>query len=186
MPLFMETGIVEDPWQTLADDAAVPAEGMVLVSFARWREARAALLARRGPVGVAFANTDRVESLGSDASRLDPHSYNDSTQPETETLDWKARVDFRTQRLHAEATLTLKEASAGPLDLDRALKFAVQICDALDAAHRKGIVHRDLKPGNILVTNAGVKLLDFGLARLTGVAAEALTDPKLTQMGAIM
>jgi aminopeptidase N len=51
-------------------------------------------------------------------ARLDPHSYNDSTQPETETLDWKARVDFTTHRLHAEATLTLKEASAGPLDLD--------------------------------------------------------------------
>ncbi|RJS19144.1 M1 family peptidase [Corallococcus sp. H22C18031201] len=51
-------------------------------------------------------------------ARLDPHSYNDDTQPETETLDWKARVDFRTRRLHAEATLTLKEASAGPLDLD--------------------------------------------------------------------
>lgn len=51
-------------------------------------------------------------------ARLDPHSYNDSTQPETETLDWKARVDFRTRRLHAEATLTLKEASTGPLDLD--------------------------------------------------------------------
>jgi leukotriene-A4 hydrolase len=50
--------------------------------------------------------------------RLDPHSYNDDTQPETETLDWKARVDFRTRRLHAEVTLTLKEASAGPLDLD--------------------------------------------------------------------
>jgi leukotriene-A4 hydrolase len=50
--------------------------------------------------------------------RLDPHSYNDSTQPETETLDWRARVDFRTRRLHAEVTLTLKEASAGPLDLD--------------------------------------------------------------------
>jgi aminopeptidase N len=50
--------------------------------------------------------------------RLDPHSYNDSTQPETETLDWKARVDFRTRRLHAEVTLTLREASAGPLDLD--------------------------------------------------------------------
>ena len=59
MPLFRESGIVEDPWQTLADDAAVPADGMVLVSFARWREARAALLARRGPVGVALANTDR-------------------------------------------------------------------------------------------------------------------------------
>ncbi|HEX5750556.1 MAG TPA: M1 family metallopeptidase [Archangium sp.] len=51
-------------------------------------------------------------------ARPDPHSYNDDTQPETERLTWKARVDFRTRRLHAEATLTLKEASAGPLDLD--------------------------------------------------------------------
>jgi leukotriene-A4 hydrolase len=51
-------------------------------------------------------------------ARPDPHSYNDDTQPETETLTWKARVDFRTRRLHAEATLSLREASAGPLDLD--------------------------------------------------------------------
>jgi uncharacterized protein (DUF934 family) len=49
----------------------VPADGLVLVSFARWREARAALLARRGPVGVALANTDPVESLASDVARLD-------------------------------------------------------------------------------------------------------------------
>ena len=40
MPLFREAGIVEDPWQKLGDDAAVPADGMVLVSFTRWREAR--------------------------------------------------------------------------------------------------------------------------------------------------
>ncbi len=51
-------------------------------------------------------------------ARLDPHSYNDDTQPETEHLTWKARVDFHTRRLHAQATLRLKEASAGPLDLD--------------------------------------------------------------------
>ncbi len=53
----------------------------------------------------------------------------------------------------------------GPLPLERALKYAVQILDALDAAHQKGITHRDLKPDNILVTKAGVKLLDFGLAK---------------------
>jgi uncharacterized protein (DUF934 family) len=71
MPLFRETGIVEDPWLKLADAAAVPSDGMVLVSFARWRGARAALLARRGPVGVALANTDSVESLACDVPRVD-------------------------------------------------------------------------------------------------------------------
>jgi Tol biopolymer transport system component/predicted Ser/Thr protein kinase len=55
----------------------------------------------------------------------------------------------------------------GPLPLELALKYADQICQALDEAHRKGITHRDLKPANILVTkSAGVKLLDFGLARV--------------------
>ncbi|AKQ64826.1 Aminopeptidase [Myxococcus hansupus] len=66
-------------------------------------------------------------------ARLDPHSYNDSTQPETETLDWRARVDFRTQRLHAEVTHTLKEASAGPLDLDTR---DLEIRDVVDTAGR--------------------------------------------------
>src|SRR5262249_202699 len=54
----------------------------------------------------------------------------------------------------------------GPLPLARALEFATQILSALDAAHRVGITHRDLKPSNILVTKQGIKLLDFGLAKL--------------------
>src|SRR5438876_8806255 len=54
----------------------------------------------------------------------------------------------------------------GPLPLEQVLKYAVQICDALDAAHKKNITHRDLKPTNILITKKGIKLLDFGLAKV--------------------
>jgi len=56
---------------------------------------------------------------------------------------------------------------AGPLPLDQALQYAIQIAEALDTAHQKGVVHRDLKPANILVTKSGVKLLDFGLAKMS-------------------
>jgi len=53
----------------------------------------------------------------------------------------------------------------GPLPLEQVLRCAIALSDALDKAHRKGITHRDLKPGNIIITKAGPKLLDFGLAK---------------------
>ncbi len=59
----------------------------------------------------------------------------------------------------------------GPLSVQKAIAYARQILDALDAAHRQGIVHRDLKPANVLVTRSGVKLLDFGLAKVGRPAA---------------
>jgi Tol biopolymer transport system component len=70
---------------------------------------------------------------------------------------------------------------AGPMPADQACGYGIQICEALHAAHRKGIVHRDLKPANILLTKQGVKLLDFGLAKLTSAPSGVMPAP--TTMG---
>jgi Tol biopolymer transport system component len=53
----------------------------------------------------------------------------------------------------------------GPLPPDQFLKYAVEICEGLERAHKTGVIHRDLKPGNIMLTKAGAKLMDFGLAK---------------------
>ncbi len=76
----------------------------------------------------------------------------------------------------------------GPVPLNEALALAGQILDALDAAHRRGITHRDLKPGNILVNKNGVKVLDFGLAKIenaSGMDGPTKTMP-LTGEGTIL
>ena len=62
----------------------------------------------------------------------------------------------------------------GPLRIEEVLRYGVQIADALDVAHRNGVVHRDLKPSNVMLARDGVKLLDFGLAKLREVDAEKL------------
>jgi len=78
--------------------------------------------------------------------------------------------DYLVMELVEGETLAQRVAR-GPLSIPEVLRHGAEISDALDKAHRQGLVHRDLKPGNIMLTKSGAKLLDFGLARATGLAA---------------
>lgn len=95
---------------------------------------------------------------------------------------------------YLEGETLAKRLERGPLSLGEILEYGTQIADALGAAHRQGIVHRDLKPGNIMITRAGAKLLDFGLAKLAertvsapvGLTTGATEQKQLTQEGTIL
>src|SRR5258706_891999 len=81
-------------------------------------------------------------------------------------------TDFLVMELVEGETLA-QRLTKGPLPMPDVLRIGVQIADALDRAHRAGVIHRDLKPGNVMLTRSGAKLMDFGLARSTGMAGPA-------------
>jgi Tol biopolymer transport system component len=94
---------------------------------------------------------------------------------------------------YLEGETLAERLTRGALPLDQTLRNASDVADALDKAHRAGIVHRDLKPGNIFLTKSGVKLLDFGLAKLapagpgfSGVTMTPTGAANVTAQGAIL
>jgi Tol biopolymer transport system component len=99
----------------------------------------------------------------------------------------EAGVEYLVMEFLEGETLTDRLAK-GPLPLEQILRFGIEIADALDKAHRQGIVHRDLKPGNVMITKSGVKLVDFGLAKLAGPAPGSVVSslsvlPTQAEMG---
>ena len=103
----------------------------------------------------------------------------------------EGEIDYLVMELLEGETVS-ERLSRGALPLEQTLRYGVEIADALDKAHRTGIVHRDLKPGNVMLTKSGVKLLDFGLAKVfeppaaKGSLTALPTKAALTQEGTIL
>ena len=103
----------------------------------------------------------------------------------------EGETDFLVMELLVGETLAAR-LSKGALPLAEVLKHGAELADALDRAHQAGLVHRDLKPGNVMLTRAGAKLMDFGLARTagpkaTGAGSDAPTmEAPLTAQGSLL
>ena len=100
----------------------------------------------------------------------------------------EAGVDFLVME-YLEGETLAQRLIRGPMGLEKSLEIAAEVAEALDKAHRLSIVHRDLKPQNIMLTESGVKLLDFGLARSLEPDAqhtEGFTQSILTTPGMLI
>src|SRR6516162_463900 len=91
-------------------------------------------------------------------------------------------VDYLVMEFLEGQTLAERLAK-GPLPLEQMLKYGIEICQGLEKAHCTGVLHRDLKPGNIMLTKAGTKLMDFGLAKAATAGSPLSSSLGLTMSG---
>ena len=143
------------------------------------------ILARLGAGGMGEIWKARDTRLGRDvAIKTSQQRFSDRFRREAEALSklnhphicqiYDVGPDYMVMELIEGSPLR------GPLPINTALDYAEQICAALDAAHSSGIVHRDLKPDNILIARHGLKLLDFGLAKMERAAGAGADESGLT------
>ena len=155
----------------------------------------------KGGMGEVYLGTDT--RLGrSVAIKVSSREFNDRFEREARAISTLNHPNICTlhdvgpnylvmEYIEGETLSTIIER--GPLPLDKALSYSVQIVDALAAAHAKGVIHRDLKPGNIIITKNGAKVLDFGLAKVSAekispesaANIQTVTEP-ITRAGAIL
>ena len=137
-----------------------------------------------GDGGMGEVYRARDTRLGRDVAIKVLPQHLSSNSELKERFDREARA---ISSLNHERICTLHDESLAerlrkePRSLKESLKIGIEVCEALDVAHRAGIVHRDLKPGNIMLTKSGVKLMDFGLAKASvGNAAGSGKAPLLS------
>ena len=138
-------------------------------------------------------------------AEIEESQFADRKSQQSQSAGRKAQIDGRGESAifdlpsaihylvmeYLEGETVADRLKKGALPLDQVLTYGIEISDALDKAHGKGITHRDLKPGNIMLTRAGSKLLDFGLAKLReprsgdsrGVAGRVPVDSSAVTLG---
>ena len=167
IPMRLRQGTIVDTSMTLAPGARLgPYEILAIIGAGGMGEvyqARDPRLDRT--VAVKISQEQFTERFGREA-----HAVAALNHPNVCTLHDVGPNYLVMEYIEGE-TLASRLAK-GPLQVREALKYAVQMAGALDAAHRLNIIHRDLKPQNIMLTRTGAKLLDFGLAKVRPASGE--------------